>query len=340
MFVRREGPVLRLDPDEKRGYLVNRRTLVRMAGGSVYAIPAITVSMRLGEQGASARGDDLISAPVNQTIEPKDDKPKCVVGDGFDVVDSDGDGVETVTVDGSGSVDPDGQIEQFTWTLKGVQVADTAVASVDLPIGTHRLVLTITDKSGNTDSAKLRIRVKRGPEQTDEPTAVAEVPQPPYDVRIKQDKADLVIKWREQERTPNTIRIYRVVDDLKITEIDEREWELLKELSDEKREYTDLTYVPGTPYLTALRSYDGSIESEWSNVVAFTPVEYNEESEEEEREDPVAPTEEPPPPPTDVPVEVPTETPVPTEPPPPPTEEPPVQSEESEPDTEVETTDA
>lgn len=318
---------MRLVPENTSTYRVDRRSLMRQAGIAAYSVPAIVASLNFASHKALAKGDELVSAPVNETIIPRDDKPKAVVGEGFEVIDQDGDGFELVTVDGSASVDSDGPIASFTWSLKDEVVAETAVATVSLPVGTHRLVLTVADSGGNTDSAKIRIRVKRGPETSTEPTEEAVAPQPPYDVRVEQEKADLVIRWRDQQNTPRPIRIYRVVDDLQVRRIDERDWELLSEVQDDS-DYRDQTYTPGTNYLIALRSFDGVSESEWSNVVAITPQEYVEETDPEPTEPPVdEPTSAPPP--TEIPVSPPTETPVPETPDEPPADVPPTDSGEA-----------
>jgi nitrous oxidase accessory protein NosD len=56
-----------------------------------------------------------------------------------------------VTLNGRGSSDPDGDPLAFTWTGPFETTSGDA-ASVSLPIGQHRITLTVTDPAGHTDS--------------------------------------------------------------------------------------------------------------------------------------------------------------------------------------------
>jgi hypothetical protein len=63
------------------------------------------------------------------------------------VTDDDGDGLVPVVLDGTSSSDPDGDPMKFTWqTSNGTVLATIAAATVDLPVGTHAVVLIVTDE--------------------------------------------------------------------------------------------------------------------------------------------------------------------------------------------------
>ncbi len=60
-------------------------------------------------------------------------------------------GIASVTLDGSASNDIDGTIESYIWTVADTLLATGVGPTIDLPSGTHRITLTVTDdndKSG------------------------------------------------------------------------------------------------------------------------------------------------------------------------------------------------
>jgi hypothetical protein len=76
------------------------------------------------------------------------------------LADADGGGDESVVLDGSASSDPDGQIERWSWTEGGLEIATTAAAIVDFAVGTHDLQLTVTDDDGAKSSDDVQIVVQ------------------------------------------------------------------------------------------------------------------------------------------------------------------------------------
>jgi hypothetical protein len=64
----------------------------------------------------------------------------------------------TVTLDGSGSSDPDStpgtndDIVKFEWFVDEIKIADGEMVEVELPVGTTVVTLTVTDRAGATDS--------------------------------------------------------------------------------------------------------------------------------------------------------------------------------------------
>jgi len=79
----------------------------------------------------------------------------------IDVVDSDGDGVERVCLDGSASGDPTGSIVHYRWEREGQWLAEGKLAEVELPVGYYRDVsLTVTNDRGVADREVFPIWVK------------------------------------------------------------------------------------------------------------------------------------------------------------------------------------
>ena len=75
------------------------------------------------------------------------------------VADADGNGSESVSLNGSASTDSDGTIASYIWTEGGSQIATGATPSVTLPVGTHNITLTVTDNEGNTNTDQVTITV-------------------------------------------------------------------------------------------------------------------------------------------------------------------------------------
>lgn len=336
--------------------IVSRRAVVRAGLRVAYAAPLISASYSLSSLEAAAKDARVSEDEAAKLIDGRNSSPVAIPGEGFEVEDTDGDGFETVTVDGSSSADPDGTITSYTWSLGKNVVAEGVVATIQLPVGTHRLVLTVTDDKGESNSAKIRIRVKRGaaaeaqpteesaPDQPEPTQAVepdpnlqtAELPPPPYDVEAKQKNAEIAITWKVEPSVQPPYRIYRTLDDgLQHTdeEIDKFDWQLIRE-EWEKLSYRDADIQIGVAYLYIVRSFDGTNESERSNIAAITPQAIAEEppvdtpTPEVAEEPPTATVEVIPDTPTPEPTEVVENTP--TEPPPPPTE-PPAEETQAEP---------
>ncbi|MFW6146098.1 MAG: PKD domain-containing protein [Planctomycetota bacterium] len=92
--------------------------------------------------------------------------PTADAGDDRILTDDDGDGVELVALDGTGSTDTDGTIVDYAWTDAGAPLATGATADVMLAVGEHTLTLTVTDDGGATDDDTVAIRVFARPTPT------------------------------------------------------------------------------------------------------------------------------------------------------------------------------
>ena len=110
-----------------------------------------------------ARGCDEVIIRVDTPV--VNELPVADAGPDQTLVDSDGDGSETVVLDGSGSHDPDGTIIKYMWTKGEATLADTSnpQVSIGLTVGTHPIVLTVVDDLGATDQDTVVVTIDPQP---------------------------------------------------------------------------------------------------------------------------------------------------------------------------------
>ncbi|MCA9881473.1 MAG: DUF1593 domain-containing protein, partial [Anaerolineae bacterium] len=85
--------------------------------------------------------------------------PSADAGSGQTVEDTDDNGLETITLDGTGSADPDGTLILYEWAENGTVIATGEQPTLDLIVGTHTIILTVTDDRGDTASDTVIITV-------------------------------------------------------------------------------------------------------------------------------------------------------------------------------------
>ncbi|MBN2485427.1 MAG: family 16 glycosylhydrolase [Bacteroidales bacterium] len=93
---------------------------------------------------------------------PDNKLPNAHAGSDIEITDLDNNGSEPVSLDGSGSSDPDGYIYSYRWYLNGQLVADSDFAEVVLPVGTYHVILEVTDNEGAKSADTLAVAIKRG----------------------------------------------------------------------------------------------------------------------------------------------------------------------------------
>lgn len=109
------------------------------------------------------------------TVLPPNNAPTANAGANQTVTDSDGDGFERVVLNGTGSVEGNGNIVSYVWQegSRVLATTNTGSVSVNLPVGTHTLTLTVTDDNRMTASDSVTITVNG------EARPVDEDPEPP-----------------------------------------------------------------------------------------------------------------------------------------------------------------
>ena len=111
------------------------------------------------DDGVSA--SDTVTITVEQQVIPNN-PPTAEAGDDQTVTDSDGNGSEQVTLDGSASVDSDGQIASYVWKEGDTQLATGVNSTISLDVGKHTITLIVTDDDGVSASDTVTITVEQG----------------------------------------------------------------------------------------------------------------------------------------------------------------------------------
>jgi len=91
------------------------------------------------------------------------DPPIADAGPDQNVTDNDDNGSEDVTLDGSGSSDPDGTITAYDWQESSVTIATGVSPTVALAVGVHTIDLIVTDDDSATDTDTMVATVDPAP---------------------------------------------------------------------------------------------------------------------------------------------------------------------------------
>ena len=107
-----------------------------------------------------------------QIANPVDSLPIADAGpDLLNIVDSNRDGIEIVTVDGSGSLDAEGPILSYIWnTDVGQPLGEGMIRDLELLVGSHVIELKVEDVAGQTDVDTLQVIVAPNPNATPVPS--------------------------------------------------------------------------------------------------------------------------------------------------------------------------
>lgn len=132
-----------------------------------------TIRLVVSDSSESSAEDTVtitVAAPASSGL------PTANAGGDQTIKDTDQAAGENVTLDGSASSDPGGQIVNYTWTSVTADATETLGSGVQLqkrlPDGANTIRLTVTDNSGNTASDTVVITVGAAPVQN-APTANA-----------------------------------------------------------------------------------------------------------------------------------------------------------------------
>ena len=116
------------------------------------AISAGTFSAPLAPKSITTFASSTYNAPRYGNV-----FPVANAGEDLLLSDEDGNGVDTVSLNGSASVDSDGDIVEYVWSLNGNLVSNEISLDVQVGIGQYDYILTVTDNEGAVQSDTLHI---------------------------------------------------------------------------------------------------------------------------------------------------------------------------------------
>ena len=124
------------------GLLFAGSSSITVANPIDYVLDAFNVTVDDGTGGSAENQPPVADAGENKTVS-----------------DENGDGYETVTLDGSGSYDSDGTIDSYEWK-EGTTILGTAASITEsFAVGVHTVTLTVTDDGGLKDTDNVTITV-------------------------------------------------------------------------------------------------------------------------------------------------------------------------------------
>ncbi len=95
-------------------------------------------------------------------VNPKpNEPPQADAGSDQKLIDANNDGQEEITLDGSGSQDPEGEMAIFSWTTENNgEIATGVNPNIILPLGETVITLTVTDSAGDAATDQVIITIK------------------------------------------------------------------------------------------------------------------------------------------------------------------------------------
>jgi len=124
-----------------------------------FTVGVHTVTLTITDGEGDTDTDDVVVTILDGSPAP----PVADAGADQAVPDADGDGVESITLDGTASyaADPRATLVSASWTDGGTEIATGFTATVTFAEGYHPVVLTVTDDLGGTDTDRVNISVGR-----------------------------------------------------------------------------------------------------------------------------------------------------------------------------------
>jgi uncharacterized protein YhjY with autotransporter beta-barrel domain len=105
-------------------------------------------------------GEDQVTITIVADSGTSANAPIANAGTDQSLVDSDGDGSASVTLDGTASSDTDGAIVSYLWLEGDTEIATGANPTAVLSVGVHALTLVVTDDAGLTAQDQVTITIQ------------------------------------------------------------------------------------------------------------------------------------------------------------------------------------
>lgn len=124
-----------------------------------YVLPSPIVTDRLKFSGAATSGTHLYSVAEIQAFGPAPNLPPVANAGGPHVARATSWEGAVVTLDGSGSYDPDGDELSYSWRIDEQEIGSAALLPWTFSIGTTEVSLTVTDPLGLSETAATTVEV-------------------------------------------------------------------------------------------------------------------------------------------------------------------------------------
>lgn len=176
------------------------------------------------------------------TLDDMTPGPKAKAGQAQLVFDNDGNGFETVTLDGSNSTTDLGTIDNYIWSIEGDQIATGEKPTVELPLGVNVITLTISTSENETSSANVTITIKQPSLSTNKEVTVSSTEDDLGNVAANAVDGDESTRWSSKYSDPQWF-IVDLGESYQINEIvlqweDASAKEYKLEISDNKNNWT------------------------------------------------------------------------------------------------------
>ena len=119
------------------------------------ALGLYPITLTVTDNEGNTDSDDVLVNVINNYL------PTAMAGADRTVIDMDGNGYESIALDGSASTDSDGNIISYSWSESGTELAAGSQVALYLAVGVHTIVLTVTDEDGGQAIDALMARVNR-----------------------------------------------------------------------------------------------------------------------------------------------------------------------------------
>ena len=231
-----------------------RIPLADFAPVNLLSVRGVRLTFNRTETGAiyvsDIRADGADSAP------PSENQPPIAnAGPDQTIADSDGNGRESIVLDGSGSSDPEGTIIGYEWKEGPTVIGSGASPVVDLSIGTHVITLTVTDDDGAVGSDIMHVTVT-GTE--------AIVPNAPSDLTATVvSSTQITLTWTDNSSNETGFHIEKKIGAL-------GSFARIATVGANVVTYHSIRLVGGTEYSFRIQATDGIASFAYSNTVTAT----------------------------------------------------------------------
>ena len=141
------------------------------------------------------------------TLDDLQSGPKAYIDAPAIVFDNDGNGKELVAFSASRSNSSDSQIISYSWAENGVEKATGVEANIELGLGTHEIMLTITTNTLQIKTARFTVNVKRKSLSLNKPFTVSSTEADLGNTGANAVDGNVATRWSSQYADPQWYQI-------------------------------------------------------------------------------------------------------------------------------------